>query len=79
MVEKSILVFRGRPLPRRSANTNMEKEFRQKKKGRTYFFLNMQTYFTFLQGWLRQGPGGNLEKLDKTYVVINRQLHRRFE
>lgn len=49
-------------LPRRSANTNMEVESRQKKE---HIFLNMQTYFTFLQGWFRQGLAGNLEKLDK--------------
>ena len=60
---KSICVFRGRLLPRRSASTNMEKESRQNKDE---LFLNMQTYFTFLEGWWwRQGPGGNLEKLDK--------------
>lgn len=61
MAEKSLFVFRSRLLPRFFQLTLTWKRNPDWIKT----FLNMQTYFTFLQGWMRQSPSGNLEKLDK--------------
>lgn len=63
---KSICVFRGRRLPRRSANTNMEKECRLNKDQ----LFKKHISHSCRGGWGSQCLGGNLEKLDETYAVL---------
>lgn len=45
---------------------------------KNFFFFKHANIFHILAGVVEAGPGGNLEKLIKTYVVLNRQLHLRF-